>query len=132
MVARVLETAGYTAILSDVGPETLSSVRNLRPDLLLLELNSPDPEGWEIVERIRQAAPELPVILITGWPNLGPEALQRGIQWLMEKPLDLTELLALIERLLLEPTRTGSQRGDDGRVEPAFAGGLTLASAVRP
>jgi DNA-binding response OmpR family regulator len=128
MVARVLETAGYTATLSGVGPETLSAIRDLKPDLLLLDVNSPGSEGWDVLNQVRHAASELPVILITGWPNLGPEAVQRGIQWLMEKPLDLPELLALIQRLLLEPARSERDQGSDTKVKPVFEGGLALAS----
>ena len=130
MVARVLETAGYTASLCGVGPETLSAIRTLSPDLLLLDVNSPDAEAWDILKQVRHAASELPVILITGWPNLGAQAVQRGVQWLMEKPLDLPQLLALIQRLLLEPARSEGERGGENKVKPAFGGGFALASGV--
>jgi DNA-binding NtrC family response regulator len=132
MVARVLETAGYVAILSGAGAEAVTAVRDVRPDLLLLDLNAPGPEGWGVVDQIQKRHPALPIILITGWPNLSAQAAQQGIGSLMEKPLDLPVLLDLIQQLVTEAPRPNRQQpAGEPSVEPAFAASLSLAAAAR-
>jgi len=126
MVARVLETAGYDAVLASGGPEALTALRDVRPDLLLLDINAPGPEGWEVLEQLHQSHPELPIILITGWPNLAAQAAQRGIKQLMEKPLDLPVLLDVIQQLVGESRRPARQRTVDASAGQALAAGLSL------
>ena len=130
MVARVLETAGYVAILSGTGSQALNAVRDSHPDLLLLDLDLPGPEGWEVLDHIHKMHPELPIILITGWPNLSAQAAQRGIGHLMEKPLDLPVLLDVIQ-LLVSPRRNRQKRATETAAESAFAARLALAAATR-
>lgn len=132
MVARVLETAGYVTVLAGAGVEAVTAVRDLRPDLLLLDLSAPGPDGWEVLDRIHRGYPDLPIILITGWPNLSAEAAQRGIGHLMEKPLDLPVLLDLIQHLVTQPPGATRQQPDaEPSREAAFAKGLSLAAARR-
>jgi CheY-like chemotaxis protein len=129
MVARVLETAGYVAVLAGVGSEAVTAVRDLRPDLLLLDLNAPGQEGWQVLDQIHEGYPDLPIVLITGWPNLSAQAAQRGIAHLMEKPLDLPVLLDLIQHLMTRATR--QERDGESSREAVFAPGLSLAAARR-
>ena len=132
MVARVLESAGHVAVLAGAGSEAVTAVRDLRPDLLLLDLNAPDPEGWEVLDQIHKSYPDLPIVLITGWPNLSALAAKRGIGHLMEKPLDLPVLLDLIQHLVTHVSQAAPQ---ERHAEPAsgvvFAQGLSLAAARR-
>jgi CheY-like chemotaxis protein len=130
MVARVLETAGYTVVPSGSSRETVRALQELRPDLLLLDPNAPGSEAWAAMDRIRTTFSELPIILITGWPNLSPFAAQLGIHCLMEKPLDLPLLLEEIRRLVSESPQHTRQSGEAAR-EPAFGARLDLAAAFR-
>jgi DNA-binding NtrC family response regulator len=132
MVARVLETAGYVAVLAGAGSDAVTAVRDVRPDLLLLDLNAPGPQGWEVLDQIHKGYPDLPIVLITGWPNLSAQAAQRGIGHLMEKPLDLQVLLDLIQHLVSQSPRTTRQPRDaEPSRDAAFASGLSLAASRR-
>ena len=132
MVARVLETAGYVAVLAGAGSEAVTAVRDVRPDLLLLDLNVPGPQGWEVLDQLHRDYPDLPIVLITGWPNLSAQAAQRGIGHLMEKPLDLPVLLDGIQHLVNQSPRAVRQSRDaDSSAETVFAPGLSLAAARR-
>jgi CheY-like chemotaxis protein len=73
------------------------------PDLVLLDLNMPDKDGWEAWDLMTALHPMVPVIVITARPHQYDQAMQMGIDALMEKPLDLPVLLQVIEKLLAEP-----------------------------
>ena len=113
MVARVLESAGYEVLHADSGHEALAKFRSGKPQLVLLDLKMPDQEGWETFEAISRLNPLVPVIVITAWPNQYDQAVQRGIDALMEKPLDLALLLTAIQNLLQEPEKQRTQRLTD-------------------
>jgi CheY-like chemotaxis protein len=132
MVARVLETAGYVPVLAGAGSDAVIAVRDLCPDLLLLDLNAPGPQGWQVLDQIHTGYPDLPIVLITGWPNLSAQAAQRGIGHLMEKPLDLPVLLELIQHLVTDsPRRSSEKRATEPAHEPPCTSGLSLAAATR-
>jgi CheY-like chemotaxis protein len=103
MVARVLEMAGYSVMLAGTGRETVAKSRTGQPDLVLLDLKEPEAGGWEIFEQVNHALNALvPVIVITAWPNQYEQAVQKGVDVLMEKPLDLPLLLQTMSELLTE------------------------------
>jgi DNA-binding response OmpR family regulator len=110
MVARVLETAGYTPLLAASAREAVLTFRTGLPDLVLLDLTMPDEEGWKAFEQMARIDPSVPVIVVTARPNQSEQALQRGIDSLMEKPLDLTHLLQTISDLLVESESQRTQR----------------------
>jgi two-component system nitrogen regulation response regulator GlnG len=132
MIARVLESAGYVAVLAGAGSEAVTAVRDVRPDLLLLDLNAPGSQGWDVLDQIHRSYPDLPIVLITGWPNLSAQAAQRGIGHLMEKPLDLPVLLDLIQHLVARsPRATRQQQEAEPSSGAIFAPGLSVAASGR-
>jgi len=110
MVARVLESAGYKPIQACTGREAAAKFRASRPALVLLDLRMPDEGGWEAFEEISQIDPMVPVIIITAWPNQYEQAVRRGIDALMEKPLDMPVLLQTILDLLSESEQQRTKR----------------------
>ena len=100
MLARVLESAGYVVLHASTASQAISQFESGRPDLVLLDMKSPEDDGWLTCETIIQAAPNLPVIVITSWANQSEQALERGVDVLMEKPLDMHMLLKNIQDLL--------------------------------
>ncbi len=127
MVARVLETAGYGTVLAGSGPEAVAKFRTARPDLVLLDLRLANQNGWEVFDEISRVDPLVPVIVITAWPNQYEEAVRRGIDALMEKPLDLPLLLETIQSLLAEPELARTRRLTDRSFTTAL---LTPAPAT--
>src|SRR5688572_25956418 len=90
----VLEQEGYDVETAANGREALESVRNGRPDLILLDLWMPVMNGWEFLERLRHdgsAEQELPVIAVTA----DAKAAARGlpVQAVVTKPMDVDALL---------------------------------------
>ena len=100
MLARVLESAGYVVLHASTASQAASLLDSVQPHLLLLDMQSPQDDGWLACKAITHVAPNVPVIVITSWPNQSELALERGVDVLMEKPLDMSLLLKNIQELL--------------------------------
>jgi DNA-binding response OmpR family regulator len=113
MIRRVLESEHYRVLLASTGREAASQFLNGPPDLVLLDLNMPDKDGWEAWQIMDTLHPFVPVIVITARPNQYEKAKRMRIEALMEKPLDLPLLLRTINRLLVEPDEERIRRITD-------------------
>lgn len=113
MVGRLLESEDYDVVLAGSGRETTSRFADDPPDLVLLDLNMPDKDGWEAFRVISGLDGSVPVIVITARPHQYDEAVRRRIDALMEKPLDLPLLLHAIQNLLAEPRTARHARMSD-------------------
>ena len=102
MLGRVLESEQYEVVLAGTGREAVAKFAAHLPDLILLDLNIPDLDGWEAIDRITRTHPFASVIVITARPKQYEQAAGMFIDALMEKPLDLALLLAAIAELLAE------------------------------
>jgi DNA-binding response OmpR family regulator len=121
MVARVLESAGYAVMLAGTGAEAVSRFEAVRADLVLLDLKMPDEEGWAGFEQISRVNGMAPVIVMTAWPNQYERAVRRGVDALMEKPLDLPLLLQTIHKLLADRNSSTAHLTHAGSAEPGGA-----------
>jgi CheY-like chemotaxis protein len=67
-------------------------------DMVLTDLGLDDMSGWEVAQKIKQASPETPVVLITGWGmQLSEEENRtRGVDFVVSKPFKLEELRSVI------------------------------------
>ena len=93
-----LELAGEA---EDV-PDLLERVRSEEWDLLLMDLNMPGGEGLETLRRVRAAAPELPVLILSVHPEdqLAARLLQAGADGYVQKEAAAEELAAAVRRVL--------------------------------
>jgi len=102
MLGRVLESEQYEVALAGTGREAVAKFAAHPPDLILLDLNMPDLDGWEAIDRITRIHPFTSVIVITARPKQYEQAVGMAVDALMEKPLDLPLLLAAIADLVAE------------------------------
>jgi sigma-B regulation protein RsbU (phosphoserine phosphatase) len=94
----------------------LDRLRDQSYELLLLDLNytrdtTSGGEGLELLRRIRQIDPVLPVVVMTGWGTIDTavEAMRRGAKSFVQKPWDNTALLDLLRREI-DDARAARQR----------------------
>jgi two-component system response regulator VicR len=102
-LARVLESEDYDVVVARNGSEAVVKFLSSPPDLVLLDLNMPGKDGWEVFKMMEKLNPLSPVIVITARPHEYQRAVLLGIDAFMEKPLDLPVLLQSIKKLLAEP-----------------------------
>ncbi len=97
--AAMLEDLGHTVIPARSGPEALSVLgQGVEPDIVITDHAMPGMTGLQLVERIRTASLDLPVILATGYAELAPEACS-GLQRL-QKPFSQADIAQAIDGLL--------------------------------
>ena len=112
-VRRQLEEWGYTALEAESGTGGLAQIRAELPDLILLDVRLPDLSGIEVLREIKQNNLSIPVIMITGDPQLDDikTAIKLGALDFIKKPLDFDELQITIanaiDRSILRSERDG-------------------------
>lgn len=99
-LANVLLSENYQTIIAPNGAVGIDMATDNSIDLVLLDLNMPKKDGWETFETLNSRFPDLPILIITARSNQLFRALAAEAVALMEKPLDVPELLRTIERLL--------------------------------
>ncbi len=102
MLGRVLESEQYDVVAAKTGRTAAMKFLADPPDLVLLDLNMPDTDGWEAFDLMNSAHPLVPIIVITAKPQQYEHAAELGVDGLMEKPLNLPLLLAAIADFLAE------------------------------
>lgn len=103
---KVLQEAGYEVVCAIDGEDAERKFTSEPIDLMLLDLDMPRQNGWNVFGLINSQNPLLPVVIITGLENQSDRELVPGVSALLEKPLDVADLLRTIERLLVEPMET--------------------------
>ena len=99
-LSRVLRLEQYDVVCASSGHEAIQQFCAAEIDLVLLDLNFPQEDGWEICRRLTERNPLLPVIVITARPGQSPLLMASKARALMEKPLDLPLLLRMVSQLL--------------------------------
>jgi CheY-like chemotaxis protein len=120
MLGRVLESEHYEVILAKNGNEAGAKFVSREPDIVLLDLNMPDRDGWSAFRFMEVVHPLLPVIIITARPDQYAQAEKLGVDALMEKPLNLPVLLEAIEGLLAETETERTRRLINRHFKTAF------------
>lgn len=106
----MLEAEHYEVLRACDGSEAGAKFFHGEPDLILLDLNMPNGNGWRTFQHMENARPLRPFIIITARPDRFVHAQELGVDALMEKPLNLPVLLDAIKQLLAEPERERSRR----------------------
>jgi DNA-binding response OmpR family regulator len=104
IVARKLDTAGFTVFIAADGEEALEMAREVRPDLIVTDLQMPHMSGLEMCKALRQdpATADIPAIMLTarGYVLEDSQMAQTGIKRVMSKPFSAREVLAEIGEIL--------------------------------
>ncbi len=109
LVKRVLNSRGYNVYEARNGMEGLSIARREKLDLILLDINLPDIDGYEVARRLRSGSSlgtaYVPIIAITANALKGDaeKALDAGCDVYMSKPINIRELWARVEAFLPMP-----------------------------
>ena len=65
-IGDYLEDSGYTVLKAENGKVGLEMFREHRPDIVLVDLRMPEIDGLEVLATVREEAPEIPVIVVSG------------------------------------------------------------------
>ncbi len=104
LVRRILLVEDYVVIEAENGREGVAAALRENPDLILMDMNLPEVDGYELTKQIR-AIPEIkniPIIAMTANVMLGDKekTLEAGCDGYIPKPIDVDELPRQIRRFL--------------------------------
>ncbi len=102
MVSDALSFAGYAVVVATDGFAALSTVRDHRPDLVILDVNMPEADGFHVARNLRSTDPELPILFLTARSDIDDKrtGFEAGGDDYLTKPFRLEELRLRIEALL--------------------------------
>lgn len=95
-----LSSEGYQLLLAGSGDEALAILEREPVDLVALDLNMPGLPGEEVIRLIKAKAPNVKVVVVTGYPERVPGARALGCDALLTKPFAMGELTRIVESLL--------------------------------
>jgi DNA-binding NtrC family response regulator len=103
MISSVLEDAQYEALTAESGKDALEIVSRRLIDAAILDLMMPQMDGRELMKRLQQKVPGLPIIFLTAHGSIpsAVEAIKEGAADYLTKPLPhVDDLVQTIERVL--------------------------------
>ncbi len=98
-LAEVLKSEGYMVDEAENGMQAVTRAIQHKPDLVLLDINMPQWDGWTALSQLGRVTPSVPVIVITARPNQYEKAVRLGVDAFMEKPLNICTLIEAIKLL---------------------------------
>ena len=101
----ILNRRGFEVIGANGGREGLETIREQKPDLVLLDLMMPDMDGWEVYHQLKadEATRDIPVIVVTAKAQSIDKVLGLHIAKVddyISKPFSPQELLESVEKVL--------------------------------
>jgi two-component system, cell cycle response regulator DivK len=104
LIRRLLQAFGYDVIDAENATRAREILKNNRPDLILMDINMPDIDGYTLTNELK-AMPNLmgvPVVAITANVMKGDRerTLSAGCDGYIEKPIDVDRFIEQVERFL--------------------------------
>ena len=106
LVRRILQSESYTLIEARTGLQGILFAETQDIDLILLDVNLPDIDGYEVARRLRAskktALAKIPIIAVTANAMKGDaqKALDAGCNFYISKPFNIQELIEKVKHLV--------------------------------
>jgi len=95
---------GWEISVAEDGEKALAMIRNKKYDVILTDIKMPEMDGLTLSGHVRQSDPEMPIVLMTGYPSVDSAiaALRSRVNDYVIKPFNITQLFKLLESLVQE------------------------------
>ncbi len=102
IIGEILQEEGYTSITASSGMEALDILNNETIDLILTDVKMPGMSGIQLLEKIKELNPDIPVIIMTAYGSVekAVDAMHRGAYTFILKPFENQALIAYIAKAL--------------------------------
>src|SRR5450755_4532071 len=100
VLERALKNGGMVPKAFDAAEPALAALRNDTPDVLITDIRMSGQSGLDLLRRVHDAHPELPVIVMTAYSDLGSavSAYESGAFEYLAKPFDIDQAIDLVKR----------------------------------
>ena len=118
VLERALKHGGMSARVFDAAEPALEALRREAPDVLITDIRMPGASGLELLKRIRDTRPALPVIVMTAHSDLGSavSAYEGGAFEYLPKPFDIDQAVALARRAANAGMQASGEAGGTPRI----------------
>jgi DNA-binding response OmpR family regulator len=108
-ITTVLEEKGYLVDTAENGRAAIRKSEKEVYNLALIDIRLPDMDGVQLLTALKETAPKMVKIIITGYPSLqnAVEAVNKGADGYIVKPIKMGELLAMIKEHLKKQQEAG-------------------------
>lgn len=104
LVEKIVRSRGYALLRAENGEMGIELAVTEEPDLILLDINLPDIDGYEVARRLRAGllTRRVPIVAVTANALVGDDkrALLAGCDDYLTKPINLRDLLACVQKYL--------------------------------
>ncbi|MEJ2184990.1 MAG: sigma-54 dependent transcriptional regulator [Gemmatimonadota bacterium] len=102
VLARRFDKSGWDVLSAPDGASAVAAVQAETPDVVLLDLQLPDASGLAVLERVKALDADVGVVILTGHGDipLAVDAIHRGAENFLSKPVDLDHVVAVAGRAL--------------------------------
>ena len=104
LVKKVLEFSGFRFVNESSGLSGIKTAEEIRPDLILLDIDLPDIDGYQVARRLKTAEKTraIPIVALTSSAMKGDreKALSAGCDGYIRKPIDVSNFTDLIKLYL--------------------------------
>lgn len=113
LIGDALRLGGYDAIEAVDGQEALHLLRHTQPNLMIVDVNMPVVDGFELLHRVRERGIDVPVIMLSARGDRVDvtHGLQLGADDYVRKPFGLEELLLRVAAVLRRTSATEEPQG---------------------
>ncbi|MBW1840500.1 MAG: sigma-54-dependent Fis family transcriptional regulator [Deltaproteobacteria bacterium] len=133
ILGAVLEEEGFETLTADNGHNALDILKNSDVDLVLTDMKMPVMDGIELLEKIKEIKPELPVIMMTahGTVDKAVEAMQKGAYSYILKPFDNERMILYVNKAIAMYRVVKENRRLRNAVESRFSFGNIIGKSKK-
>ena len=115
VLERALKSGGMTPRVFEAAEPALEALRGDAPDVLLTDIRMPGLSGLDLVRRLHETRPQLPIIVMTAHADLdnAVSAYESGAFEYLPKPFDIDQVVELVRRAAESAAKPTSGRTDD-------------------
>jgi two-component system nitrogen regulation response regulator GlnG len=115
VLERALKSGGMTPRVFEAAEPALEALRGDAPDVLLTDIRMPGLSGLDLVRRLHETRPQLPIIVMTAHADLdnAVSAYESGAFEYLPKPFDIDQVVELVRRAAESAAKPASGRTDD-------------------
>ena len=104
LIRRILMAEGYEIVEAENATSAMEKIKEIKPDLILMDINMPDVDGYTLTARIRTVPgyESVPIVALTANVMRGDreKSLEAGCDGYIQKPVDIDTLPQQVERFM--------------------------------
>ena len=104
LIRRILMAEGYELVEAENATSAMEKIKEIKPDLILMDINMPDVDGYTLTARIRTVPgyESVPIVALTANVMRGDreKSLEAGCDGYIQKPIDIDSLPQQVERFM--------------------------------